>query len=113
MTLTALLIELIPPPQTATQLLPVRAFTCSVLVSTLLTIVVEIDDDDDDNDDDDGGVSTDEDSCFGLLSLAFKMIGLLPLPTFMMRLFTAACATDLKSASVGGFDKIDTGATEL
>lgn len=75
--------------------------------------MVEIDDDDDDNDDDDGGVSTDEDSCFGLLSLAFKMIGLLPLPTFMMRLFTAACATDLKSASVGGFDKIDTGATEL
>mmetsp|Transcript_63851 Transcript_63851/g.71472 ORF Transcript_63851/g.71472 Transcript_63851/m.71472 type:complete len:95 (-) Transcript_63851:1282-1566(-) len=31
----------------------------------------------------------------------------------MMRLLTAACATDLKSASVGGFDKTGTGAVEL
>ena len=96
------------PPHTATQLLPVRAFTCSVLVSTLLA--VEVVDDGfvaDDNDDVDEDNDEDEESerPFVVLSLLVLVVTLLLLPTFIIRVFTAACATDLKSASVGGFDK--------
>lgn len=82
------------PPQTATQLLPVRALTCSVLVSTLLAVDVDVDLI---LDDDDAGEI--ERPFVVLLSLALVVA-----PTFMMRLLTAACATDLKSASVGGLD---------
>lgn len=99
---------MLPPPHTATQLLPVRAFTCSVLVSTLLA--VEVVDDGfvaDDNDDVDEDNDEDEESerPFVVLSLLVLVVTLLLLPTFIIRVFTAACATDLKSASVGGFDK--------
>mmetsp|Transcript_12277 Transcript_12277/g.28390 ORF Transcript_12277/g.28390 Transcript_12277/m.28390 type:complete len:308 (+) Transcript_12277:1519-2442(+) len=41
---------------------------------------------------------------FAVFSLLAFVVAVLP--TFMMRLFTAAWATDLKSASVGGFDKM-------
>lgn len=40
---------------------------------------------------------------FVALVLALVLVSV---PAFMMRLLTAACATDLKSASVGGLDKM-------
>lgn len=86
------------PPQTATQLLPVRALTCSVLVSTLLAVDVDVDlmlDDDED-----AGME------FERPFVGFVAFVLVSVPAFMMRLLTAACATDLKSASVGGLDKM-------
>lgn len=79
-----------------------------MLVSTLLTIVIVAVADDNDVDDD----FDDSDSSFDFSSSILSS-ALLLLPTFMMRLLTAACATDLKSASVGGFDKTGTGAVEL
>ena len=81
------------PPQTATQLLPVRALTCSVLVFTLFAVVIDV-----------------------LLEVVAGMeferpfvdlLALAAAPEFMMSSFTAACATDLKSASVGGLDNTD------
>jgi hypothetical protein len=110
-----ILLLLLPPPHTATQLLPVRALTCSVLVSTLelLNIVGVVDDDDDVDDDEDTDFDDDKDSFFDLLSPVLAVLVFLLLPTFMIRLLTAACATDLKSASVGGFDRIGAGVVEL
>jgi len=98
----------------------VRALTCSVLVSTLelLNIVGVVDDDDDDDVDDDEHTDfdDDEDSFFDLLSPVLALVVVaasLLLPTFIIRVLTAACATDLKSASVGGFDRIGAGVVEL
>jgi hypothetical protein len=89
------------PPQTATQLLPVRALTCSVLVSTLLTVDTDVDLVLDADDDDDDGME------FERPFVVLLPLALVVEPAFMMRLLTAACATDLKSASVGGLDKTD------
>lgn len=86
------------PPHTATQLLPVSALTCSVLVSTLLTVVIDVlfalDDDDTGKE-------------FERPFVVLLAVLLVAAPAFMIRLFTAACATDLKSASVGGLDKTE------
>jgi len=92
--------ELLPPPQTATQLLPVRALTCSVLVSTLVVLVLGaafvIDD-----------TGNEFERPFVVFSLLPLEVVLLVLPAFIIRLLTAAWATDLKSASVGGLDRTD------
>jgi len=77
-----------------------------------LNIVGVVDDDDDVDDDEETDFNDDEDSFFDLLSPVLALLLLvvfLLLPTFMIRLLTAACATDLKSASVGGFDRIGAG----
>jgi len=89
------------PPQTATQLLPVRAFTCSVLVSTLFVVVI------------DAAFEFDADAVeeFERPFVDLLLFVLFAVPAFMIKLLTAACATDLKSASVGGFDRtLDVGA---
>jgi hypothetical protein len=81
-----------------------------------LNIVGVVDDDDDVDDDEETDFNDDEDSFFDLLSPVLALLLLvvfLLLPTFMIRLLTAACATDLKSASVGGFDRIGAGVVEL
>ena len=67
-----------------------------MLVSTLLTVVIDVP----------FAVVVDAGMEFERpLALAFAAF--VAAPAFMMRLLTAACATDLKSASVGGLDKTD------
>jgi hypothetical protein len=66
-------------------------------VSTLLTVVIEA-----------AFVFEDGEGIeFDLTCVVLPPFAFVAAPIFIMRLFTAACATDLKSASVGGLDKTE------